>query len=274
MAGTLVASYTNPTSGTGTSNGLYFLVANSSTTWYQNAATATAVFTPAVGDVLVVKVATGQPVTTVTSIGNGYTGGATKGVVDNWDLAVNSTKASGVAPIWIYVATVVTAGAFNITVGGTTTSASNQVAGAIIEQWRGIFAPVGGWNAAGWPTTPDTASPFVPNNVSGTGLTGVAAGSVVSWAGADWNGKVTPTNYSSSPATYQNSAVATKQALNTTTGGLGLYAAYQTQATAGTAPISFSKSTQTGLSVTFAAVELPTVPPPVTIDTGQFLPFF
>lgn len=229
------------------------LPAHSSGTWYQNTTTSTSVFTANVDDTIVVKVATGQPVTTVTGVSNAYSGGSTKGVVDDWTLAAYETAGSGVAPIWIYVGTVVTAGAFNVSVSATTTSSADQAGNFLVERYTGVVPPPSSWNVA-TNSTPDTSSPFTSS------FTTTTDNAVVTWLAADWNGAVT----SYSGFTYQSGAVATTQFINSQPGALDGYGAYQTVASAGTTTIGYSKST-TGQSITFAALELPsqaTPPPP------------
>jgi hypothetical protein len=251
----LVASYG---SSAGVSNFAASPPAGGSASWRNATSTASGPITASVGDTLVVKVSTGQPITTVTNITNAYTGTLSKGVVDSWTLAAYETAASGVAPIWLYVGTVVSGSVFNIQVDVTTTSGSAQTGNFFVERYSGVVRP-STWNAAAYPT-PRTSSPFTQT------FTTQLPGSIVTWCAADWNGRVT----SYSGFTYSSSAVSTRYSLNSTAGGLDMYGAYQTVASPGATTIGYTKTT-TGQSVTFVALELPSV---AAVNTGQFLPFF
>lgn len=259
MAVALAASYY------ATSTSTITLPANSSATWHTTSSTTTSTFSGALNDVIVIKAATGQPTTTVTSVSNGYTGTGTKGVVDAFTRVAYETAASGVAPIWIYIGKVTTAGAFNISVGVTTTASSAQVGNFFVERYTGVVVPTT-WNVGLYPT-PKTASPYTQS------FTTQSTGAVVSWMAADWNGKVTTTLFDSADYGLQSGAVFTRYFCNSTAGGLDGYGAYQTVATPGTTTIGYTDTAVTGQSVTFAAVELPSVAVAVP-RTSQFMPFF
>jgi hypothetical protein len=260
-----VATYA---SSTGTANTAGSPPANGSATYRSATNSATTSFTPAVGDTLVVKIATGQPITTVTSITNGYTGSSAKGNVDSWTLAAYETKATGVAPIWIYIATVTVTGAFNLAIGVTTTSSSSQTGNFWVERYTGVVPPSSGvWNAVTVPG-PDTTSPFT-STITPQLPGGVP--SVITWCAGDWNGATTTSNWT--PTSYSSGAVNTSHSAASATGGLTMIGAYQAASATTAQTFGYTKATPSGQSISFAAVELPGGAD-ATINTGQFLPFF
>lgn len=187
-------------------------------------------FTPAVGEILVVKAATsdaGQTLSTPTNTGFS---------VGSWASRVNVGTGGSSCRAMIWTATVTASASGQITVAVASGTREHSM---VVERWTGAqlaASPATGSSVA------DASAPFT------TTVTTAQAGSVVSWVAADWNG-VNPASatYADSPA---QDVAATYQS--------GIYTAhweYQDAPSAG--PQTFGISSDTGSpSVTLAGIEI------------------
>lgn len=201
-------------------------------------ALATPSFTPAVGEILVVKRITwDQP--------NPYAGAPT-GASLTYTTQVTSAVSSR---CWIQISTAVVASASSMTVNsGATTGACQH--SMVVERW----------SSAQLAATPATATNNALSSAPSVNITTVAAGSVVSWANGDWDGV--------DPATkaYRSSAV--EDGLYYVSGAVTTqYYAYQTAASAGSQTMGLTSPATQRWSL--AGIEIQDATPPATV--GQVI---
>jgi hypothetical protein len=190
----------------------------------------TSSFTPATGEIIVVKTGAG---TTTTAAGTPTGGSLT---YTSWVSLAAATN----APVTLWTATVgASPGAMTVSV---TWTGTNDWHAIVVERWSGALLDA----------TPATAG--VQGSTTGqTTITTVGTNSMVSWLDADWNGV--------SPGTPTYASGATQTGLISQPTFLVVYGAYQTAASAGSQ--TFGVTAPTGQKASLVAVELRDAVPPV-----------
>lgn len=207
-------------------------------------------FTPATGDIIVVKAVSGDPIQTMgTPTGGGWT--YTNRVSD-------STASHTRAAIWTAP----------VTTGGTAQTVALTFAGSI--EWHSMLVEVwSGGQLAATPATVDTRGSGAPS----TTLTTTAANSVVSWVDGDW-AAVSPTGrtYNTTSATPTDEGVHD----GSTTQYVAYYA-YQTAASAATQTFGLTAPggqtwTLLGIEIQASATAAASLPPQTVRRRGWLLP--
>jgi hypothetical protein len=195
----------------------YFVSTNSQ----NNLTLTTSAFTPAVGEVIIVKATTEGDYCQVGSISGGT------GII--WASPIDVTG-SGSDPIQVWTTTVATApGSMTVSV---TFTGSTGMHSLIVERWNGRLAPT---PAVGW---------LVGASTGACSITTTGNDSVISWVDSDYNARTGTTTY------YQSTTLLASQLASNISAWYG----YSPAATPGTYTVGVSAPT--GQRSTCAAIEI------------------
>ncbi|MCD2193531.1 phage tail protein [Actinomycetospora endophytica] len=165
----------------------------------------TASFTPAVGELLVVKVGTGSSLVSFSAPSGGSL---------TYSLKASSGAVSGYGEGAIFVATVATSAAMTVSVTFNDTSVQASAGEVVVERYTGVA------------TGGSPATNVVENTTAQSTLTTTASNSVLTYIDVDYNGTTgTPTyvNGGTQTALYQNSSVLSCYSARMTTTASGSY---------------------------------------------------